>query len=84
MPPKKCQALLSQLSEYVDGSLDPRLCKVLERHLKTCKNCRVVLNTMRKTIDLYRTVGESEEMPSEVRERLFHRLNLSEYLRKRP
>jgi len=84
MPTKKCKALLSQLSEYVDGTLDPRLCKVLERHLKTCEDCRVVLNTMRKTIDLYRTVGESQAIPNEVRERLFHRLDLSEYLKKRP
>lgn len=81
MPPKKCRALLSQLSDYVDGTLDPRLCKALERHLRTCPNCRIVLNTLQKTIDLYRTVGENENMPAEVRERLFRRLDLTEFLK---
>jgi hypothetical protein len=40
-----------------------------------------VLNTLQKTIDLYRTVGENEDMPTEVRERLFRRLDLTEYLK---
>lgn len=84
MQPHTCQDLLVHLSEYLDGTLSPELCTVLEEHLKTCENCRVVINTMQKTIELYRVVGESQNLPSEIRERLFRRLNLDEYLTKRP
>lgn len=45
-----------------------------------CENCRVVVDTLRKTISLYRTTGSVTEMPEDARQRLFHRLDLDEFL----
>jgi predicted anti-sigma-YlaC factor YlaD len=77
-----CQHLLQSLSDYIDGTLDPSLCALLEEHLCGCENCQVVYNTTLKTIDLYHTVESHETLPGEVRERLFMRLNLEDYLGK--
>ena len=49
---KNCQALLGSLSEYIDGELPADLCQEIEKHLEGCDNCRVVLNTTKRTIDL--------------------------------
>lgn len=77
---ENCEALLGSLSEYIDGELNPELCLEVEKHLNGCENCRAVLNTTRRTIDLVR---DSEEgMPEGVRERLFRRLNLDDYLKR--
>jgi len=76
---QNCQALLGSLSEYIDGELPPELCKEIEKHLEGCDNCRVVLNTTRRTIDLVQIPTE-ESVPKDVRERLFKRLNLDDYL----
>jgi len=76
---KNCQALLGALSEYIDGELPAELCKEIEKHLEGCDNCRVVLNTTKRTIDLVRAPVD-EDVPADVRERLFKRLNLDEYL----
>jgi len=76
---QNCQALLGSLSEYIDGELPPELCKEIEKHLEGCDNCRVVLNTTRRTIDLVQLPAE-ENVPDDVRERLFKRLNLDDYL----
>lgn len=73
-----CDSLLQSLSEFIDGTLNPNLCKDLEEHLATCKNCQVVYNTTLKTIDLYRIEEACDELPGEVRQRLFKRLNLLE------
>jgi anti-sigma factor RsiW len=67
------------LSEYIDGGLSPELCQELEKHLEGCDNCRVVLNTTRRTIDLVHTPMEKPDLPDDVRERLFKRLNLDDY-----
>ncbi len=75
-----CEALLGSLSEYIDGELAPELCKEIEKHLAGCENCRVVLNTTRRTIDLVQTPLD-QPVPDEVRERLFKRLNLDDYLK---
>ena len=77
---QNCQALLGSLSEYIDGELPPELCKEIEKHLEGCDNCRVVLNTTRRTIDLVQIPLE-EAVPDDVRDRLFKRLNLDEYLK---
>ena len=78
-----CEALLGSLSEYIDGELSPDLCRELEKHLAGCENCRVVLNTTRRTIDLVQSPAESVAVPEDVRERLFKRLNLDDYIRPR-
>ena len=76
-----CKQLLGNLSEYIDGDLQAELCAEIEAHLKDCDNCRVVINTLRKTVELYEQTGEQVELPSEVRERLFRKLDLKDYLR---
>ena len=79
-----CESLLGSLSAYIDGELDPQLCRELEKHLAGCENCRVVLNTTRRTIDLVHAPAEQPELPEDVRERLFKRLNLDDYLNPGP
>ena len=75
-----CRDLLSSLSEYVDGSLDPELCSQLERHLSACQRCRVVVDTLKKTVELYHDCAEDEQpLPSDVRSRLFVKLELQDF-----
>lgn len=76
---QNCKALLGSLSEYIDGELPAELCKEIEKHLEGCENCRIVLNTTRRTIDLVH-VPADENVPMDVRERLFKSLNLDDYL----
>lgn len=80
MDRKECRHLLESLSEYVDGSLDDTLCQEIERHMEGCENCRIVVDTLRKTIYLYHATAASPEVPEDVRARLYRRLNLSELL----
>ena len=77
---KNCDELLGSLSAYIDGDLPPELCEELERHLAGCNDCRVVLNTTKRTIDLVHSPIEKPDLPEDVRERLFKRLNLDTYL----
>ncbi len=76
-----CDALLSSMSSYIDGDLAPDLCQEIEKHLDGCEDCRVVLNTTRRTIDLVRDPG-GQPLPADVRDRLFKRLSLEGYLKK--
>jgi anti-sigma factor (TIGR02949 family) len=80
MDKHNCGMLLGELSEYVDGELAAELCAALERHLADCPKCTVVVNTLRKTIDLYHEASECEALPEDVRKRLFARLDLEGYL----
>ena len=78
-----CQQLLGSLSEYIDGELSDALCADLERHLCECENCQIVVDTTRKTIDLYHACNSDDCLPGDVRQRLYARLNLDDYVEKR-
>ncbi|NLX11395.1 MAG: hypothetical protein GXY36_17245 [Chloroflexi bacterium] len=75
---ESCRHYLRSISEYLDGTLSDTLCDEIEAHMATCENCRVVVNTLSKTVLLYRRLP-SPEMPDEVKERLFKVLDLRPY-----
>lgn len=77
-----CRELLDQLSEFVDGTLDGKLCEEIEEHLKICPNCTIVVDSLRKTIHLYQVSAQSEQMPESVKERLYKNLNLENFLKR--
>jgi len=83
-PHNNCEELLGSLSTYIDGDLSAELCRELEQHLAECNDCRVVLNTTKRTIDLVHSPIEKPDLPEDVRERLFKRLNLDQYLTLKP
>lgn len=76
-----CRGLKGQLSAYLDGELQSALCAEIEQHLRGCENCRVVVDTLNKTITLYRNYGQ-EQVPPETHARLTHVLRL-EMLKKK-
>lgn len=76
-----CHDLLESLSEYMDGSASEKLCKEIERHMLGCEKCRIVVDTLRKTVYLVKEAGEPVDMPEEVRQRLFHSLDLDEFIK---
>ena len=63
-----CHELLSQLSDYVDGELDDALCIEIERHMAECDRCHIVIDTLRKTVELCRAY-EPSAMPKPLTDR---------------
>ncbi len=73
-----CEHYLRHLSEYMDGTLSEELCHELEAHIADCENCRVVVNTLNKTVALYRRLP-APELPNAVREQLYRVLRLEDF-----
>ncbi len=62
-----CQEILENLSAYIDAELDPSLCAEIEAHMEGCNPCVAFLNTLKKTVILYKYSGcAEEEVPQEV------------------
>ena len=71
----KCQQMLGTLSDYIDDELEARLCAEIEAHLRECPDCQVMVDTLNKTVVLYRTYGQPE-IPADVQTRLYAVLDL--------
>jgi anti-sigma factor RsiW len=80
MDHENCRQLLHSLSDYVDGLLEEELCAEIERHTGSCENCRVVIDTLRRTISLYNVTAAQVKLPEEARQRLYHRLDLDDFI----
>ena len=65
----KCREVIRELSEYLDGELDPTLAEELRRHLDDCEDCGIVVDTTRKTIEMYCN-REPAPLPADVKQRL--------------
>jgi anti-sigma factor RsiW len=73
----ECQALLAELGDYIDGELEQTLCAEIEQHLAHCDDCRVLVDTTRKTVVLYRQHEQQSrvELPAEITSRLLQALD---------
>jgi predicted anti-sigma-YlaC factor YlaD len=69
----QCTKVLSELSDYLDAGIDPALRAEIEQHLMKCKNCRVVVDTTKKTIDIFCN-SEPAPLPEAARHRLYDAL----------
>lgn len=68
-----CMNAIQEISRYLDGELEEDLKRSLLAHLEVCHNCRIVVDTTRKTIELY-CDGKLFPLPDEVRSRLHEAL----------
>ena len=68
-----CKEVAQWLSEYLDGELDARLAQTLEQHLGGCRDCRIIVDTTRKTVEILCN-SEPLPLPPPVHERLMKAL----------
>lgn len=65
-----CKDLLGGISDYIDGSASEELCVEIRRHMDGCENCRVVVDSARKTIAFYKGDELVQELPPDFSVRL--------------
>lgn len=70
-----CRGVIRELSEYLNGDLDKGTLSDLELHLAKCEDCRLVVDTTRKTIEIF-CKAEPVPLPEDVRNRLHQALFL--------
>ena len=64
-----CKKVILELTSYLDGAIDTSVRIDLEQHLSGCTDCRLVVDTTRKTIQIFCN-SEPVPLPEDVRNRL--------------
>jgi RNA polymerase sigma-70 factor (ECF subfamily) len=52
----ECRELFSNLSEYLDGRVEPATCDAMRRHIEACPACVAFLQSLRTAIDRCRSL----------------------------
>jgi len=70
-----------KLCDDISDDIDAELCDEVKEHLEECPECRVYVDTLRKTVYLYREEEKQQEaagIPDDVSRRLFKVLDLED------
>lgn len=69
--PEQRAELIARLSDSLDGELPAELRAELQAHLAGCPDCRVVLDTLGRTVRLLRDLGDAPPpLPPAIEARL--------------
>jgi anti-sigma factor RsiW len=68
-----CSQFLEELNDYLDDELDDAMRSELERHLSKCPGCRVIWDTTRKTVRVFKGL-EPCPIPPQLESRLLEAL----------
>jgi predicted anti-sigma-YlaC factor YlaD len=70
-----CRPIARKLAEQLDGTLPRRSAAAIRKHLKHCSNCTAYLDSLKKTILLYRCYPDPRT-PTRMRQKLLAILHL--------
>lgn len=68
-----CEAVIREISNYLDGDLEADLRREIEAHLSGCKECQVIIDQTRFTVAIF-CDSEMVDLPDDVRDRLHQAL----------
>jgi anti-sigma factor RsiW len=68
-----CKGLIREISDYIDGELDPPMKQELERHLEDCEDCKMVVDQTKLAVDVF-CDEKPVELPPDVKFRLHEAL----------
>ena len=69
-----CKGVIREISNFIDGALEPAEKQELEQHLQDCEDCKIVVDQTKLTVDVF-CDSEPVELPSDVRSRLHEALH---------
>ena len=61
---ERCRDVRAQMSDYLDGELDPRAAVAVERHARWCPNCRRMLRNLGRTVGGLRALRDQPGSPT--------------------
>ena len=64
-----CKGVIRELSNYIDGELEPAIQQELERHLSHCEDCTMILDQTKKSIEIL-CDAEPIPLPASLHDRL--------------
>ena len=68
-----CASVTRRISSYIDGDLEATIVEEIELHMKTCRECTILVQQTKLTVKLYYD-SDLVDYPVEVQARLHETL----------
>jgi len=66
----KCESVYLHICDHLDEEISSPRCRQIRQHLEECPNCRAYLDSLKKTIVLYRKLPDPS-VPARAHRELF-------------
>jgi hypothetical protein len=70
--------VLNRVCDYLGLDLDSEPCQQVQNYLESSPNCKIFVENVKKTIQIYKATDRNEEPPQEICRKLLNTLNLEE------
>ena len=60
----KCTEAYRHICDNLDENIRSSRCRAIRRHIQSCPNCRAYLDSIKKTVTLYKTIPGPEVPPA--------------------
>lgn len=64
-----CDGVIREISDYLDGDLQPAVRMELEQHLALCGDCKIIVDQTKMTVQIF-CDSQPLELPKDVGARL--------------
>jgi anti-sigma factor RsiW len=71
----KCKQVCHYICDNLDADIDSPRCRQIKRHLEACPDCAAYLDSLKKTVLLYKNLS-APTVPLSVHKRLFKAINV--------
>ena len=75
--PIRCSEVASYVCENLTEGLNSPRCRALKKHLAECPNCTAYLDSLKKTVYLFKTIKDPR-LPGSVRKHLHSVISVEE------
>jgi len=65
-----------QLREQLGRDIDADIIESVAQHMQKCPDCKIYIDSVLETVNLYKVTESEQSLPQEVSERLFKTLDL--------
>ena len=63
-----CKEMYRHMCENLDNELDSAACREIRKHIENCENCSALLDSLKKTVFLYKNYPIPEVPPAAHKE----------------
>jgi len=72
----RCKEAYLFICDNLDQPVDSPECREIRRHIADCPDCQSYLDSLKKTVSLYRSMPSPKHVPTSVHQRLMRVIQL--------
>jgi len=73
----KHKKLFDEVCDYLGGDLDSPMCREIRDHLETCADCTEYIESVKRTVNLYRKHEGCLDTPADCKDRILRNIRLA-------